>query len=200
MKHLRYVILGAGMAGMLAAIKLIEQGRRDFTVYEKADRVGGTWRENTYPGICCDVPSHAYTYSFEPNPDWSSWLAPGPEIQHYFERISEKYSLPLHISFNEEVVRCEFLEGRWHIETKRGRTDVADVVIAATGVLHHPRMPEIKGMDIFQGAMFHSARWDHSVPLDDKRIAIVGTGSAGVQLVSALAPRAAKLVHFQRTP
>ena len=197
---LRYVILGAGMAGMLAAINLLKTGRQNFTVYEKADRVGGTWRENTYPGLCCDVPAHAYTYSFEPNPDWSRWLAPGAEVQDYFERVSEKYGLTSHIAFNSEVVRCEFLRGRWHIETKRGQRDVADIVIAATGVLHHPRMPEIKGMDEFQGAMFHSARWNHSVPLDNQRIAIVGTGSTGVQLVSALAARARTLVHFQRTP
>ena len=199
-KGLRYIILGAGMAGMLAAINLLKKGRRNFTVYEKADRVGGTWRENTYPGLFCDVPAHAYTYSFEPNPDWSGWLAPGPEIQDYFERVSNKYGLASRIAFNEEVVRCEFSQGRWHIETKSGRRDVADVVIAATGVLHHPRLPEMKGMDRFKGAIFHSARWDHSAPLDDQRIAIVGTGSTGVQLVSALAPRARSLAHFQRTP
>ena len=197
---LRYVIFGAGMSGMLAAIKLREKGTRNFTVYEKADRVGGTWRENTYPGLHCDVPAHAYTYSFEPNPDWSRWLAPGPEIQDYFERVSTKYGLESHIEFNKEVVRCEFVAGRWHIETKRGDRDVADIVIAATGVLHHPRTPRIKGMDTFKGALFHSARWDHSAQLDDARIGIIGTGSTGVQIVSALSKRARKLVHFQRTP
>lgn len=196
----RYIILGAGMAGMLAAIKLLERGKRNFTIYEKAGRVGGTWRENTYPGLRCDVPAHSYTYSFEPNPNWSTVMASGAEIQAYFEAVCDKYGLHPWIRFNQEVQSCQFLDGKWHVETKRGLKDTADFLIAATGVLHHPRMPEIKGMGEFRGAMFHSASWDHAVPLDDQRIAIIGTGSTGVQLVCALSDHAKKLVHFQRTP
>lgn len=199
-EQFRYIILGAGMSGMLAGIKLLNQGKRNFTIYEKADRVGGTWRENTYPGLSCDVPAHSYTYSFEPNPNWSTVMASGSEIQAYFEDVCEKYGLNSWIRFNQEVRSCQFLDGRWRIETNGGLEDTADFLIAATGVLHHPRMPDIKGMDRFRGAMFHSARWDHSVPLDGQRIAIIGTGSTGVQLVSALASRAKQLVHFQRTP
>ncbi len=198
-RNLRIVVVGAGMAGVLAGIKLKTAGYSDVAIYEKADRIGGTWRENTYPGLTCDVPSHAYTYSFEPNPDWSHHLPPGAEIQGYFERTTRKYGIDEFISFNEEVVHCRFEAGRWHLETSRGTRDVADVVIAATGVLHHPNYPRIRGLDSFEGACFHSARWDHSVPLDGRRIGIIGNGSTGVQLVSALASRAGTLKHFQRT-
>ena len=198
-RDVRVVVMGAGMSGILSGIKLLEAGITNCTIYEKAARIGGTWRENTYPGLTCDVPSHAYTYSFEPNPDWSHMLPPGAEIQEYFERTVKKYGVEHLIRFNEEVIRCEFRDGRWQLEMKSGLRDVADIVIAATGVLHHPNQPVIPGLDTFQGACFHSARWDHSVALDGKRIGIIGTGSTGVQIVSALASRAAKLIHFQRT-
>ncbi len=199
-RDLRFVVIGAGMAGILSGIKLQEAGHRNVTIYEKADRIGGTWRENTYPGLTCDVPSHSYTYSFEPNPDWSRYLPPGAEIQDYFERTTHKYGIDKLIRFNEEIVSCEYRHGRWHIETRNGTRDEADVVIAATGVLHVPRYPDIDGIDDFEGAIFHTSRWDHSVPLDDRRIGVIGTGSTGVQIVSALSTRVKKLVHFQRTP
>lgn len=198
-RGLRIVVMGAGMAGILAGIKLLEAGRRNFVIYEKADRIGGTWRENTYPGLTCDVPSHAYTYSFEPNPDWSRHLPPGAEIQEYFERTVDKYGVREFIRFNTEIVRCEFRDGAWDLESRDGLRDRADVVIAATGVLHHPNIPDIPGLDRFQGAWFHTARWDHSVPLDGRRVGIIGNGSTGVQIVSALVGRAAKVSHFQRT-
>lgn len=198
-KNLRVVVLGAGMAGILSGIKLQEAGITDITIYEKADRIGGTWRENTYPGLTCDVPSHHYTYTFERNPDWTRYLPPGDEIQAYFERVTEKYGVDKLIRFNEEATRAEFRDGRWHLEFKSGLTDSADILIAATGVLHHPKYPDIPGMSDFEGHLFHSARWDHSVPLDGKRIGIIGNGSTGVQIVSALAGRAALLEHYQRT-
>lgn len=197
-RPLRTIVIGAGMAGILAGIKLQAAGR-EFIIYEKADRIGGTWRENTYPGLTCDVPSHAYTYSFEPNPDWSRHLPPGAEIQDYFQGVVDKYQLEQHIRFNEEVVQCEYHNGRWALKMASGHTDTADVVIAATGVLHHPSVPSLPGLERFAGAMFHSARWDHSVPLDGRRIGIIGNGSTGVQIVSALVERA-QIRHFQRTP
>lgn len=196
----RTIIIGAGMAGILAAIKLLEQGKTNFCVYEKADRIGGTWRDNTYPGLTCDVPSHSYTYSFEPNPNWTRTMPPGAEIQAYFENVVEKYGLAPYLRFGEEVTRLDFIDGRWQLQTISGRRDEADFVVAATGVLHHPRLPNINGMERFKGELFHSARWDHSVPLDGKRIAVVGTGSTGVQIVSALAGRASHLCHYQRSP
>jgi cation diffusion facilitator CzcD-associated flavoprotein CzcO len=198
-KDFRVVVLGAGMAGILAGIKLREAGIDNFAIYESAGQIGGTWRDNTYPGLTCDTPSHHYTYSFERNPDWSRFLPPGPEIQDYFRRVTEKYGIVPFIRFNEEAVRAEFRGGRWQLSFASGRQDSADVIVAATGVLRVPKYPDIPGIDEFGGAIFHSARWDHSVPLDGRRIGVVGNGSTGVQLVSALATRASRLTHFQRT-
>lgn len=198
-RDLRIVIIGAGMAGILSAIKLREAGYHDFIIYEKADSLGGTWRENTYPGLACDVPAHLYTYSFEPNPTWSHVFAPGPEIRDYFENVAKKYGVVERVCFGEEVASCEFLDGRWRIRMKSRRTDQADVVIAATGVLHHPNLPNIPGLETFRGACFHSAKWDHSVPLDGKRVGVIGTGSTAIQITSALVDRVAKFKLFQRT-
>ncbi|MFT5574544.1 MAG: cation diffusion facilitator CzcD-associated flavoprotein CzcO [Bermanella sp.] len=199
-RELRFVVIGAGMAGILSGIKLQKAGYRNVTIYEKTSKVGGTWRENTYPGLTCDVPSHSYTYSFEPNADWSHLLPPGAEIQDYFERTTAKYGVDKLIRFNEEIVSCAFAKGQWQLQTRSGIRDTADIVIAATGVLHVPRMPNIPGMDCFKGDIFHTARWDHRVVLDGKRVGVVGTGSTGVQIICALSTRAQKLVHFQRTP
>lgn len=198
-RPLRIVIIGAGMAGILSAIKLREAGYRDFVIYEKAAKLGGTWRENTYPGIACDVPAHLYTYSFEPNPDWSHVFAPGDEIQRYFERVADKYGVTPSLRCGVEVQRCEFVDGRWRLQLGNGSTDVADIVIAASGVLHHPNLPEIPGLDRYAGARFHSAQWDHAVPLEGRRIGVIGTGSTAIQITSALAARAAKFTLFQRT-
>jgi cation diffusion facilitator CzcD-associated flavoprotein CzcO len=198
-RELRFAVIGAGMAGVLSAIKLREAGFTDFTVYEKGDRVGGTWRENTYPGLACDVPSHLYSYSFALTPDWSHRFSPGPEIESYFERVADERGVLPYVRFGEEVISSTFTNGRWQLETKSGQRDEVDVVIAATGVLHHPKYPEIAGLDSFTGVMFHSARWDHDVPLDGQRIGIIGTGSTAVQIVSALVDRVEKLTMFQRT-
>ena len=196
----RIVVIGAGMAGILSAVKLQEAGLTDFTVYEKAETLGGTWRENTYPGIACDVPSHLYSYSFAPNPDWSHVFSPGPEIRAYLEDVAHRFDVLGRIRFGTEVCRMTFEEGRWQIETSDGGTDTADVVIAATGVLHHPKYPDIEGLDDFGGAVFHSARWDHSVPLDGARVGVIGTGSTAVQIVGSIADRVGELHLFQRPP
>jgi cation diffusion facilitator CzcD-associated flavoprotein CzcO len=199
MRDLRFAILGAGMAGLLSAIKLREAGFRDFTIYEKADRLGGTWRENTYPGIGCDVPSHLYSYSFALNPDWSHRYSPGDEIQNYFERVASEHGLDPYFRFGDEVKRCAFEDGRWRIETASGHRDTADIVIAATGVLHHPNVPAFDGLASFAGAAFHSARWDHSVPIDGRRVGVIGTGSTAVQITGAITGRVAAYSLFQRT-
>jgi len=195
----RIVIIGAGMAGILTAIKLREAGYTNYAIYEKTDRVGGTWRENTYPGIACDVPSHLYTYSFEPNPDWTQTFATGPEICAYFQRVADKYGVTAQVHFNETIPYCEFKDGRWQIRTSTGREDVADVVIAATGVLHHPNVADIPGLESFQGVSFHSARWDHSVPLADKRVGVIGTGSTAIQITTAIADKVKRFDLYQRT-
>jgi cation diffusion facilitator CzcD-associated flavoprotein CzcO len=196
---MRLAVIGAGMAGILSAIKLDEAGFTDFTVYEKADRLGGTWRENTYPGLACDVPSHLYSYSFALTPEWSHRFSPGPEIYGYFEKVAHDYDVVRYMRFGDEVTDCTYRDGRWRLRTASGHTDDVDVVIAATGVLHHPRYPDIEGMDSFAGAMFHSSRWDHSVAIDGARIGVIGTGSTAVQIVAEITSRVAHLALFQRT-
>ncbi len=196
---MRFAIIGAGMAGILSAIKLTDEGLTDFTVYEKGDRVGGTWRENTYPGLSCDVPSHLYSYSFALTPEWSRRFSPGAEIQAYFERVARDHEVLERVRFGDEVTRCEYANGTWVLETANGHRDEVDVVIAATGVLHHPRIPDIDGLDTFEGACFHSSRWDHAVPIDGARVGVIGTGSTATQIVSAIVDRVAELSLFQRT-
>jgi cation diffusion facilitator CzcD-associated flavoprotein CzcO len=188
------------MAGILSAIKLTEAGLEEVAVYEKGDTVGGTWRENTYPGVGCDVPSHLYSYSFQLNPEWSHLFSSGAEIQRYFEQVSDQYDLERLIRFGDEVTSCEWVDGRWNLETESGFGDSADVVIAATGVLHHPQYPDIEGLDSFAGAVFHSARWDHDMPIEGRRVGVIGTGSTAVQITSAIVTEVDHLDLFQRTP
>jgi cation diffusion facilitator CzcD-associated flavoprotein CzcO len=197
---MRFVVVGAGMAGVLAAIKLREAGFTDVTVYEKADRLGGTWRENTYPGVACDVPAHLYSYTFAPNPEWGNMFAPGAEILAYFENVASHHGVDTLIRYGTEVRRLEHDGKRWCIETSTGERDEADVVIAATGVLHHPHYPDIDGLNEFAGPVFHSARWDHEVLLTGARVGVVGTGSSAVQIVGAVVDTVAELRLFQRTP
>jgi cation diffusion facilitator CzcD-associated flavoprotein CzcO len=196
---LRFVVIGAGMAGILSAIKLAEAGFDDVVIYEKADCIGGTWRENTYPGVACDVPSHFYSYSFALNPDWSRQYAPGAEIREYFERIARRFGVDSRIRFGTDIVRSEQVRGRWRLRANDGSEDVADFVIAATGVLHHPAYPDIEGLAAFAGAQFHSARWNHAVELVGKRVGVIGTGSSAVQIVSSIVDRVKTLTLFQRT-
>lgn len=198
MTSARVVVIGAGMSGLLAAIRL-EAAGLDYAVYEKADRLGGTWRENTYPGLTCDVPSHVYSYSFEPNPNWSHRFSPGPEIQRYFEGVAAKHGVAKRIRFGREATRCTWGDGRWRVEFADGSSDEADFVLTATGFLHHPNVPAFEGLDDFEGAAFHSARWDHSVPIEGRRVGVVGTGSTAVQIVTAITERVGALALFQRT-
>jgi len=199
-RQLRVGVIGAGMAGIMAVIKLREAGITDVTCYEKADSVGGTWRENTYPGIACDVPSHVYSYSFAPNPDFSRMFSPGSEIRSYFEDVADTYGVRPYLRLGDEVVRAEYENGCWTIETASGHRAEVDVLIAATGVLHHPQYPSIEGIDDFDGAIFHSARWDHDVELEGRRVGVIGTGSTAIQITSALVDRVDRLDLFQRTP
>jgi cation diffusion facilitator CzcD-associated flavoprotein CzcO len=193
------IVVGAGMSGMCVAHRLLRAGIDDVTMYEKAHEVGGTWRENTYPGLSCDVPSRFYSYSFAPNPEWTRAFAPGAEIQRYFVQAADTMGLRPLIRFGAEVTGASWHAGRWRVRTADGRTDTADVLVAATGVLHHPRLPDIAGLETFAGDVFHSARWDHSVPLQGRRIGVVGTGSTAVQITCALADVAERLHVFQRT-
>lgn len=198
---LRFAVIGAGMAGILAGIRLHQAGE-NFTVYEKAERLGGTWRDNRYPGLTCDVPAHAYTYSFEPYAEWDAFYATGGEVNAYFQHTAEKYGIMPHVRFGCEVVSTVWNEadGCWQIGLSTGETVEAEVIIAASGVLHHPKLPDIEGLENFAGKAFHSARWEDDAALDGARVGVIGNGSTGVQLVTALNERASKLVHFQRSP
>ena len=197
-RALKVAIIGAGMSGLCMAIKLQDAGIDSFTIFEKADDVGGTWRDNTYPGLTCDVPSRYYSYSFRPNPDWSHVLPPGPEIQAYFRQVAEERGIRPHIRFGCDVISARYHDGQWQLTTADGE-ETFDVLITATGLLRVLRYPEIPGLETFAGPAFHSARWDHSISLPDKRIGLIGTGSTGVQLTAELGGKVRQLKVFQRT-
>ncbi|MEH6347615.1 MAG: NAD(P)/FAD-dependent oxidoreductase [Bermanella sp.] len=193
------IIIGAGMTGILMTIKLREAGITDITILEKKQNLGGTWRENSYPGVACDVPAHMYTYSFEPNPEWSNRFAKGSEIQDYFEKVGRKYGVTEKIRFDEAVVDSQYRNGKWHVKTSKGESMVSDFLIAATGILHHPATPDIKGLDSFGGDCFHTANWNHEVDLKGKKIGVIGTGSTAAQVIPELIKEAGKVSVFQRT-
>ena len=199
-KNPSVAVIGAGMTGILLAIKLREAGINDITILEKADKLGGTWRENTYPGLACDVPAHMYTYSFQGNPEWEHRFAHGDEIQAYFEKVAGDYNVTEQIRFNEAVDESHYQDRQWHLVTSKGNKLVVDFVIAATGILHHPAYPDIDGIDSFKGDMWHTARWNHDVDLAGKRVGIIGTGSTAAQIISEISDKVGHLTVFQRTP
>ena len=196
----RTAIIGAGAAGMLQAIKLREAGLDNVVIYEKANEVGGTWRENRYPGIACDVPAHHYNYSFEHNPGWSHRLALGPEIQSYMKKVADKYDLRRSIVFGAKVTSAVFDGRQWHIETSNGIRDTVDFLVAATGPLHIPAFPNIPGLEEYKGIKFHTAEWIDGIDLSGKRVGVIGSGSTGTQVISALAEQGVNLKAFIRTP
>jgi len=196
---LEVAIVGAGMSGIAMAVRLQKSGIENFHIFEKADSIGGTWRENRYPGLSCDVPSFFYAYSFEPNLDWTHRFSPGREILAYFEGVARKYGLMSSISFGESVESTRFEDGAWTIETSRGNRRRARFLVMATGPLHHKSYPEIEGLESFEGHMFHSADWDDDLELEGKRIGVLGNGSTGVQMMRPLSEVASRLTLFQRT-
>ncbi|HEX7922470.1 MAG TPA: NAD(P)/FAD-dependent oxidoreductase [Bradyrhizobium sp.] len=196
----RVAIIGAGASGICAAIKLAECGITDFEIFEKAADVGGTWRDNTYPGLTCDIPSHLYRYSFAPNPNWSREYAPGAEIHAYLKGVAKRYGVLEKIHLGNGVKAAAFEQGRWHVTAENGECRTFDAVIAATGILHKAVLPEIEGRDQFAGASFHSSQWDHNTPIAGRRIGIIGTGSTSVQIISAIVDEARSVTLFQRTP
>ncbi len=196
------VIVGTGFSGLGMAIQLRKEGRDDFVILEKADDVGGTWRDNTYPGCACDIPSHMYSFSFEQNPGWSRAYSPQPEIWRYMRDVAEKYDLRRFIRFGQEMTgaRWDTDENRWYVASKSGDEFVASALVAGVGALHLPQIPELPGIERFQGRAFHSAQWEHDYDLAGKRVAVVGTGASAIQFVPRIAEDVAELTLFQRTP
>jgi cation diffusion facilitator CzcD-associated flavoprotein CzcO len=195
----RVAVLGAGMSGICMGIKLKQAGIDDFVILEKANAVGGTWRENTYPGIACDVPSHVYSFSFELNPDWTHSFSSGAEIWDYCRHCVEKYHLEPHLRFNSEVDSANFVDGRWHVTTKHGRHIVADVLVSGLGGLHCPKHVDIAGLADFAGIRFHTAEWNHRHDLTDRHVAIIGTGASAAQVLPNIASQVAEVTVFQRS-
>ncbi|WP_395070619.1 flavin-containing monooxygenase [Paraburkholderia silvatlantica] len=202
---LRIAIIGSGFSGVGMAIRLRRMGVESFTIYEAADDLGGTWRDNAYPGAACDIPSHLYSFSFELNPAWTRTFAPQREILDYLRHCAHKYDIERFIEYRSRVCAARFLEARgvWQVEIERDgaiTTIEADIVIAANGPLSRPALPPIAGIERFEGRLFHSARWDHDYALEGKRIAVIGTGASAIQFVPHIQPCAAQLTVFQRTP
>ncbi|RJF89210.1 NAD(P)/FAD-dependent oxidoreductase [Oleomonas cavernae] len=195
-------IIGAGFAGIGAGIRMRQNKIDSFVILEKAADVGGTWRDNTYPGIAVDIPSFTYSFSFEPNPDWSRVFAPGAELKKYANDCTEKHELRQHMKFNAAVADAVFdaQNDLWRIRLESGEAISARFIINATGGLSLPKLPQITGIDTFRGKVIHTARWDHNYELRGKRVAIIGTGATSVQLVPAIAPLVDQLDVYQRTP
>ncbi len=202
MAHKRIAIIGAGLGGLIAAIKLQEAGHTDIRIYDRNDKVGGTWAENQYPGSQCDVPILLYQLSFAPSFMWSRLFATAPEIQRYCEEITDRYGLrdKIHLSEPVNAARWNGSSKTWQLETAKGEKWEADVLIGALGQLNRPQWPDIPGRDSFAGATMHSARWDHRVDFTGKRVAVVGSAASAVQIVPELAKKVAHLSVFQRTP
>jgi cation diffusion facilitator CzcD-associated flavoprotein CzcO len=199
--HHRTVIVGTGFSGLGMAIRLLKDGERDFVLLERAGEIGGTWRDNTYPGCRCDVPSHLYSFSFAPNPRWSSTFSPQPEILDYLRDVAGRFGVMPHVRFHTELQSAAWDEeaSRWRIETSQGPI-TADVLVCGQGPLSEPKLPDVPGIGSFEGTLFHSAEWDHDHDLDGERVAVVGTGASAIQFVPEIQPRVEKLHVFQRTP
>jgi cation diffusion facilitator CzcD-associated flavoprotein CzcO len=201
-------ILGAGFAGLAMGVRLKQAGLESFTIHEKASGVGGTWRDNSYPGAGCDIPSHLYSFSFDRKADWSRHYVEQPEILRYIEGCVDRFGLGPHVRFGSEIASARFVEsaeagepaGVWRLTTTKGETSTTDVVVSGLGQLNRPSTPEIPGLADFAGKVFHSARWDHAHDLDGARVAVIGSGASAIQFVPRIAPRVGGLHLFQRSP
>lgn len=199
--HVRVAVIGSGFGGLGAGVRLRRAGITDFVILERADAVGGTWRDNSYPGCACDVPSHLYSFSFAPNPEWPRSFSGQPDIRAYLEKVTDRFGLRPHLRFGAEVTEARWEEERtrWRVTTTAGEW-TADAVVSAAGPLADPQIPDIPGLADFPGKVFHSSRWDHDYDLAGKRVAVVGTGASAAQIIPAIQPKVGRLTVFQRTP
>jgi cation diffusion facilitator CzcD-associated flavoprotein CzcO len=194
-------IIGAGFAGIIMALNLLRTGRKDFIIFERADGIGGTWRDNVYPGCACDVPSHLYSISSELNPKWSRLYATQPEILAYLQAVAKKNELESYIRYGSDIFFSQFHaeEGYWELRDRTGRVSNVNMLICGIGPFGRPKIPSFPGLNDYQGIQIHSATWDQNCDLAGKKIGVVGSGASAIQLVPALAPQAAELTVFQRT-
>lgn len=200
--HTETLVIGSGFSGIGMGIALLKDGRNDFLILEKAGEVGGTWRDNTYPGAACDVPTHLYSFSFEPRSNWKQLWSYQPEIFDYLKEVADKYGLRPHLCFGKTVHRAVWDddEMRWHVWSTDGQEYVTQFIVSGIGALHIPSIPQLPGIEDFTGAAFHSAEWDHSVDLTGKRVAVIGTGASAIQFVPQISEQVASLDLYQRTP
>ena len=200
-RHVHVAIAGSGFAGLGMAIRLKQEGRDDFLIFERAHEVGGVWRDNSYPGCACDVQSHLYSFSFAPNPDWSRSYSPQPEIQAYLQGCADRFGIRPHVRFGHTIEEAVWQadQQHWRLQTTQG-VYTADVFVSGVGGLSEPSLPRLPGLESFRGRVFHSARWDHSYDLTGRNVAVVGTGASAIQFVPAIQPKVGKLTLFQRTP
>jgi cation diffusion facilitator CzcD-associated flavoprotein CzcO len=200
-RDVRVAVIGSGFAGLGMAIGLRRRGERDFVVLERADDVGGTWRDNHYPGAACDVQSNLYSFSFALNPDWPRSYSEQPEIQAYLRAVARRFDVRRHVVFGAEVTSARWDDAarRWHVRTTAGRFR-ARILVSAAGALADPTHPDIPGLDSFEGTVMHSARWDDAHDLSGEHVAVIGTGASAVQIVPAIQPVVGSLAVYQRTP
>ena len=200
-RHIDMVILGTGFSGLGMAIRLKQQGYENFVVLEQASDIGGTWRDNTYPGCACDIPSHLYSFSFALNPNWSRSYSPQREIWDYLRRCAKHYGILPHILWNTKLLEASWNETDqcWYITTTQGQF-TANILILGNGPLSEPSFPLIPGIDLFEGVKFHSAQWNHDYDLSGKNVAVIGTGASSIQFIPKIQPQVKHLLLFQRTP
>jgi cation diffusion facilitator CzcD-associated flavoprotein CzcO len=200
-RHVSIAIVGSGFSGLGMAIRLRQKQIFDFLVFERAQSLGGTWRDNSYPGCACDVESHLYSFSFAPNPRWSRMFSPQPEIQAYLLRVAEQHGVLSHLRYGHELLDASWdaAASRWRLSTAAGAY-TADVLVCGMGGLSEPAVPQLPGLARFEGKSFHSARWDHRHELRGQRVAVIGTGASAIQFVPEIQPKVERLTVFQRTP
>lgn len=199
--QVKIAIIGAGFGGLAMTIRLLQNNIRDFVILEKASEIGGTWRENQYPGAACDVQSHLYSLSFSPKTDWSKRYAEAPEIYQYMQTLTAEHQLQSYIRFNTEVCAAHYLENQclWQLTLNQNETLTAQFVIFASGPLHVPQIPHIAGIEKFKGKVFHSSQWDHDYDLSNKNVASIGTGGSAIQYIPEIAEKVKQLYVLQRT-